>query len=58
MIRLITSGLIPFSERAFAIISAIAILELIESLPPLKMQALPDLNVSPNASAVTLGLDS
>ena len=46
------------SESAFAITSAIAILELIESLPPLKMQALPDLKVSPNASAVTLGLDS
>ena len=44
------------SESAFAITSAIAILELIESLPPLKMQALPDLKVSPNASAVTLAV--
>ena len=36
----------------------IALLEKIQSLPPLKITAFPDFRHRPNASAVTFGLDS
>ncbi len=48
----------PFLTAASCKISVITILELIASLPPLRIIALPAFNASPVLSAVTLGLDS
>ena len=48
----------PHSESAFLITSIIALLELIASFPPRKIETLDALKQSPNASEVTLGRDS
>ena len=52
------SGVIPHASRESRRTCVIAMLELMASLPPFKITALPALKQSAKASAVTLGRDS
>ena len=57
-IRFIASSVMPSFFKTSFITFTSAILELMQSLPPLKMMAFPVLKVRANPSTVTLGLDS
>ena len=57
-IRIMASSVIPLDARDSLITFTRAIFELIQSLPPRSITALPVLKVRANASTVTLGLDS
>ena len=57
-INCIQSGVMPHPANVSLIIAVIALLELMASLPPLRITALPALKHNPKASSVTLGRDS